>query len=97
MDVYVTRPLRGVCPHCNNLSPFNHPESSNNSLGFMDTTSAEDRKKLNRGAVWLNLDLELDLLLKAAKGYAKPIKPCIYCILVLQILRHYLPEWYGVF
>lgn len=97
MDVYVTRPRRGIYPHYNNLSPFNHPASSNNSMGHMDPTSPEALGKVHGGAVWLHLEFDVQALWRAAKGYAKSVKPCVYCILVLQILHCFLPDWYYVF
>lgn len=94
-DTYTTRPLRLVCPVCNNLSPHGHFESSDKSLGFFDNSTIEQRQAVHSGAVWLFLDVEVKKVLRAAKGYARSVPPCLYCILLLKALQHYFPEWFS--
>lgn len=94
VDTYLLKPLSGVCPKCNNLSPIGHHDSSNNSHGFMDTSTLEERQTVTSGAIWLTLEITIEDLLKTANGEnAKALKPCIYCVFILEVIRHHLPHW----
>lgn len=95
VDTYVLKPLSGVCPKCNNLSPIGHHDSSNNSHGFMDTSTLKERQTVTSGAIWLTLEITIEDLLKTAKGeYAKALKPCFYCAFILEVIQHHLPHWW---
>ncbi|KAF7548523.1 hypothetical protein G7046_g8653 [Stylonectria norvegica] len=75
-------------------SPRGHYESSDNSLGFFDDGSDPARRAMAAGAVWLNLDIEVKEVLKTAKRDSGPVKPCKFCVLLVNALQHYFAEWF---